>query len=241
MVEMPGMLEDLDDLRTCKDVDTAANMRSELLDYCQKSIDTLQDWKLEMGDLLTKFDFTIAKLPLPTPVRDDELALLHLCNIYWMLCIYLSSTYTYTLATEPPGTTSDETDRGRALWDGPTPDMDPTLNAHRIAHSVHLFFTKHFGAYAINVAIFPLGTALRWLMMVEPVDRISDERQLLINMFVQPFLGTYIGRFLEKLQRDEAAPGLEHLDGARGRHVRAKKWWAGEEAVRDYYVQDLGQ
>ena len=112
---------------------------------------------------------------------------------------------------------------------GPTTEMDPVLNSYRIARCIHLFFEPNFGAYAINTAIFPLAVALRYLLMVEPVDQLSEERKLLVQMFEKPFLGTVVGRFLRNLQKESAdkTPGQD-IPGAEGRHVRAKYWWSRE-------------
>jgi hypothetical protein len=75
------------------------------------------------------------------------------------------------------------------------------------------------------MALFPLGLALRFLIMIEPIEPVSEEKKLLVRSFNRPFMGTYVGRFLENLQKDAKDPQLQRASGMEGRQARALRWW----------------
>ncbi|RGP73114.1 hypothetical protein FLONG3_6430 [Fusarium longipes] len=108
-----------------------------------------------------------------------------------------------------------------------------TSYAYRIAHAMHLLFHPPAGDYSSVAVFFPLGNAIRYLIMTETYggqSTMSNERLLLKKIFARPFLGSFVGRFLQSLQADDGVDygyPAERLVGMVGVEYRARVWWCG--------------
>ncbi|KAF4984015.1 hypothetical protein FZEAL_720 [Fusarium zealandicum] len=224
MVEIPGLLEDLDAFRKAPNAQEAKQLHSSLIKNCQACELALLAWEVEMGETLTAYDYTKAGEPVPLPQTDDDLAVLYLSHMYWMICLLLYSVMGSCemeaphIETQGPSTCSSS-------------QQIATSYAYRIAHSIHMLFQPPAGDYSALAALFPLGNALRYLIMLETSggqNLISEERLMLVEIFTRPFLGSFVGRFLRNLQSEDGIYyGSESIAGMRGIEYRARVWWCG--------------
>ncbi|KAH7233159.1 hypothetical protein BKA59DRAFT_314896 [Fusarium tricinctum] len=230
LVEVPGLLEDLDKFRQASSTEEAIELHSALVSKCRACEIELITWEVEVGDILTIYDYTLAGEPLPLPRDDDDLAVIYLSCYHWMTCLMVYSTIGFC-ELEDPGTK-----RKVSLIDCPSQQV-ATSYAYRIAHAVHLLFQPPAGDYSSVAVFFPFGNALRYLIMTETYGgqmAMSSERLLLVEIFTRPFMGSFVGRFLGNLQADD---GIDYgypigwLLGMRGVEYRARVWWCGRQAA----------
>jgi hypothetical protein len=227
---VPGLLEDLDKFRQASSTEEAIELHSALVSKCRACEIELITWEVEVGDILTIYDYTLAGEPLPLPRDDDDLAVIYLSCYHWMTCLMVYSTIGFC-ELEDPGTK-----RKVSLMDCPSQQV-ATSYAYRIAHAVHLLFQPPAGDYSSVAVFFPFGNALRYLIMTETYGgqmAMSSERLLLVEIFTRPFMGSFVGRFLGNLQVDD---GIDYgypigwLLGMRGVEYRARVWWCGRQAA----------
>ncbi|EKJ67673.1 hypothetical protein FPSE_12190 [Fusarium pseudograminearum CS3096] len=199
LVEVPGLLEDLDFFRQASHSMKSEELADTLKDACRECEFDLLAWEVEIGDILTTYDYTVMGKVLPHPNNDDDLAVIYLSCYYWMTCLMVYSTLGFYELEET------ETGTERHLMDCPSQRIATTY-AYRIAHAIHLLFQPPAGDYSSVAAFFPLGNAIRYLIMTETYGgqrMMSNERLLLTKVFTGPLLGSFVGQFLKNLQADD--------------------------------------
>ncbi|XWX01515.1 hypothetical protein V2A60_009543 [Cordyceps javanica] len=247
LVDIPGLLEDLDQIKDTEDPCSKEQLRQSTLLACEACHQQLVAWEEEVGDDLLIYDYTASGVPLPVPKTDIDTALLQLTSLYWVVCILLYSTVGLVKGEGPqPDTTQVQHGQPSYLSppasvssgipsDMPSPTLDsswqmeadrrnPRLCAYKIAHSVHLFWEPAAGAFGNHVGLFPLGVAMRFLAGTEPIEA-SEPYRLMRQLFRRPFLGTQIGAFLTNLQRESSNAELRKMQGDAGIQARAHAWW----------------
>jgi hypothetical protein len=226
LVEIPGLLEDLDILRQASHQARSKELTNTLMNACRACEKDLLSWEVETGDILTTYDYTVVGKLLPLPDNDDDLAVVYLSCYYWMTCLMMYSTMGFCELEDP------NTNTKPSLMDCPSQRI-ATSYAYRIAHAMHLLFHPPAGDYSSVAVFFPLGNAIRYLIMTETYggqSTMSDERLLLKKIFARPFLGSFVGRFLRGLQADDGVDygyPAERLVGMVGVEYRARVWWCG--------------
>lgn len=256
LMDIPGHLEDLDNVRAAENPYTRARIRKAALFACGANIASIAAWEDEVGPELQIYDYLVSGLPLPIPKTDVDTALLQLTTLYWVVGILLYSTYGMLKKDEmeaetPQPQTSQPTSYlspPSSIASGasgiPSPGMvreerppkvdhrrDPRLLAYKIAYSVHLFWEPAAGAFGNHVGLFPLGVAMRFLASVEPIQT-SEAYAQMRQLFRRPFLGTVVGEFLSNLQKQTPKPELRNMQGDAGIEARAKVWWNEGEKPR---------
>lgn len=244
MIRAPGLLEDLDTIRTSSAAERCPKAWNDLLDKCSRIEQALIAWKVAMNDDLQVYDYTTySGDPLPMPQIDRDFAVLHLSFFYWSCSILLYTTI-HMAANEAD-------DNQLITLPSPIPfsshgypnyrdERNPTLHAHRIVHAMPLSYSPHAGGYAALSSTFPLGVARRYLLVAHFFPHESGSRsaqkEVLQKMLSQPFMGAYSARFIDHLHKvDTPDQKLKDLTGWRGMELRATRWWFGplvEEKVR---------
>ncbi|RFN54369.1 hypothetical protein FIE12Z_1496 [Fusarium flagelliforme] len=223
LVEVPGLLEDLDVLRQASNPTEIERLYNSLMEKCRTCEMALSSWETAVGPILKTYDYIIIGETLPIPRNDDDLAMIYLSCYYWM---------TWLLVLSTKGFTELETSPTLTLMSCPSQILARSY-AYRIAHAMHLLFQPPAGDYTAVAVFFPLGNAIRYLIMAETFggQRImSKERLLLTKIFARPFLGSFVGRFLKNLQADDGVDygySDERLFGMEGVEFRARVWWCG--------------
>ncbi|KAF5630093.1 hypothetical protein F52700_7451 [Fusarium sp. NRRL 52700] len=235
LVEVPALLEDLNIFRETLSIE----LYNSILVRCRTCEVEILALGLGFGESLTTYDYTYTREPLPVPKNDDELAIVYLSCYYWMTCLFIYSTLGFCELES-----MDLYTRGPILS---CPSQRIAMSyAYKIAHAIHLLFDPPAGTYSSVAAFFLLGTALRYLIMVEThggQNIMSKERMFLVNIFTRPFLGSFVGRFLQNLQVDD---GIDYgypadiLLGMRGIEYRARVWWCGlmQAGLPEFTLED---
>lgn len=246
-MDLPGLLEDLDKVKSMEDSQAKEHERQSALFACKLCHNQLTAWEEEVGEDLLVYDYVVSGLPLPVPKTDIDTALLQITNLYWVVGIMLYSTIgllkreaprdrtpppqnNQPSYLSPPASVSSGASSGR-----PSPPpvsacqvendrRSPKLCAYKIAHSVHLFWEPAAGAFGNHIGLFPLGVAMRFLASVEPIET-SEPYQMMRQLFRRPFLGTQIGTFLSNLQKEAPREDLRKMQGDAGIQARAQAWW----------------
>ncbi|KAI9897920.1 hypothetical protein N3K66_007776 [Trichothecium roseum] len=262
MIHLPGLLEDLDTISAHADPPDPQRqtLATERFLYRSRQVEQqLLRWKKNMGHQLDKFDFTKVGCDsnMPTAELDRDFALIHLSCLFWGACLLLYSAMEQAQDLLPTGPAAEETgpDDDDADADNDTTssrqrsrsssheehERSPSIHASRIAHCIGQMFQPRAGNYGAMAALFPLGITLRHLRpgapaaappTAEPRAR-SQEWRMLKELFSRPFMGTYVGRFLSNLRRQDANPVALHGTrgggpmerGAMGMEERARRWW----------------
>jgi hypothetical protein len=221
-VEVPSLLEDIDIFRKTLNKE----LHNSILTRCRSCEAEILALGLEFGESLTTYDYTYTREPLPLPTNDDDLAVIYLTCCYWKTCLFIYSTMGFCELEYPDGY------EGGPILSCPSQRIAMSY-AYKIAHAIHLLFETPAGTYSSVASFFLLGTALRYLIMIETHgghNIMSNERLLLVKIFTRPFLGSFVGRFLQNLQVDD---GIDYgypadtLLGMRGVEYRARVWWCG--------------
>lgn len=232
MIQLPGLLEDLDTVRAFP-VERAPKAWNDLLHRCSSLEEALLVWKSTMGDDLRTYDYTLSDDPRPKPQSDRDFALLHLNFLYWSCSILLYTTIHMASGEAGQHTTHTSpipfSSRGSPNYRN---ERNPTLHAHRIIHAVPISHEHHAGGYGALGSTFPLGLALRYLVVADTFPHEGGSRctqkEFLQAALSQPFMGAYSARFIDHLQRvDTPAPCLKDVTGWRGVELRARRWWFG--------------
>ncbi|OBS24820.1 hypothetical protein FPOA_05357 [Fusarium poae] len=227
LVEVPGLLEDLDILRQAS-YPNGSELANALKGTCHACVLDLLCWEADIGHVLTAYDYTVVGKALPLPKNDDDLAVIYLSCYYWMTCLMVYSTMGFCeLEDQKIGIKLD-------LMDCPS-QIIATSYAYRIAHAIHLLFQPPAGDYSSVAVFFPLGNAIRYLIMTETYggqSMMSNERLLITKVFTKPLLGSFVGQFLKNLQADDDVDygyPAERLIGMVGVEYRARVWWCGTQ------------
>lgn len=234
--DLPGLLEDLDLFQACQDEELAEDLRKDLLLRCRATEVTLHSWKKELGVQLIKYDYTVVGLNLPRPVTDTDFALLHLANLYWVVCLLLYSTM-LPISRKPQ--TRDVSVSNIAAQTQPMGNVQapqnpyssiisPKVYASKIARSVHLFFDESAGFFTSGSALFPMTLIIRFFAMTEKPGQQSEESLALYSLLNKPFMGTHVGRFLDDLHSDmspKSQRSVEPVKVGQPKEKREKIWW----------------
>ncbi|OPB44864.1 Zn2Cys6 transcriptional regulator [Trichoderma guizhouense] len=259
MEDIPFMLVSYDNLRACQDPDRADELRQIAMLNCEHISNSLDIWEQEMGADLHQFDYNVVGSPLPEPKDDTEFSLVYLSSVYWGARLILYSTLgmmnmAYAAASASPGTDSVPSLSGSPASSAPvsTPATSPEetssapglceevprvrmLNpgtfARKIAHAVPLLYGPSAGAMQGASGLFPMALALRFFATTEPPGQRSLESQMIYNLYAKPFVGSFVGRFLQDLQGPQLSEKAK-----RDSEVKAQRnifWYAvlGSESI----------
>ncbi|KAL3483435.1 hypothetical protein BJX62DRAFT_249473 [Aspergillus germanicus] len=250
----------------------------DLLEKCSRLEKALLTWRDTMRDALRTYDHIhyseTNNNPLPTPQVDREFAVLHMSCLYWSCSILLYTTI--HMAATAHGEADDHHLTDDELHFAPSSsssskiiipfssspecpnyynERNPTLHAHRIIHTMPLSHGPFAGGYGALCSTFPLGIALRYLLVAHffphddgsacangggggshhlhhPPGEREREREFLRQTVSQPFMRAYTARFVGHLHKVDNAPGQstlenEHEPGWYGAELRMRRWWFG--------------
>ncbi|GKZ27225.1 hypothetical protein AbraIFM66951_004584 [Aspergillus brasiliensis] len=238
LVQVPGLLEELDTIRACPIAERSPHAWNNLLGECIRIEHMLLAWRETMGSLLQTFDYTHSGIPPQMPQVDRDFAVLQISCLYWSCCILLYTTI-HMVATE------GHQSPGFAYF-LPVPfsspgcpnylnERNPTLHAIRIFHTIPLSHGPYAGGYGALCSTFPLGMALRYSAVAHLFPHegdTQDTHKLFHELVSQPFMRAYTARFVRHLHKVDVA-GKEN-PGWDGVELKMRTWWFGP--MLDQYV-----
>ncbi|KAI3529466.1 hypothetical protein CSPX01_15515 [Colletotrichum filicis] len=205
-VDIPGLLEDLDHMNSCKDLEEKELRRLTLIKECWRVDEELNWWldnlspNKELEELATRGSNS------PTAC---DVAVASIITLYWTICILTYSTLRLAIGTKSPE----------------LPERtDPRLYCTKIANIVDVFFHPSAGTFGIQSAPLPIGMALVYLNSYEEGFN-SETKFKLVSFFGRTANnGISIGKFLMSTQRDGLKPKTSVELSPEGIKAKAKSW-----------------
>ncbi|KAH8883172.1 hypothetical protein GQ53DRAFT_732697 [Thozetella sp. PMI_491] len=204
LVDIPGLLEQVDDMRACGNLEEKRERQLLLQRNCWELDAALRAWSATMkpGRSAESFD-----LNLDCDVPTNDLATAHLMNLYWTVCLLVY------------GTLHQVSDQKADL----PPRTNPALYSHSIALSTAIFFNDNSGWWGQISSAFSTGVAMQYLAASGVKN---DDYKRLHRFFMYRKGGVRLADFLQSLQRLHKDPSkqLVDVDGFEASRVRAMSW-----------------
>ena len=206
LIDMPGLLEDLDALNECPSSQERQRLRQELIGKCWMYDALLLDWANSICPSQQPFGSSYQP-PEDEIVSPQQLAHAHGLSLYWTTCLLLYS----TLASASGSSSILLPER-----------TDPRVYIGSIAKVVPVLLRAGSGMYGQHIAALPLGVALQFAMAT---DSMAHEQAMLVRNFEIP-RGRVVNGFLLSVNCDERRhkSQLTKIDGPESISIRAKTW-----------------
>jgi hypothetical protein len=212
MVELPGLLEDVDDMRQLAPGARKSGSREALVARCWELDSELQAWIARSAPAVNVDELLESGLDhVPT----TELSKVHILQLYSTVCVLL-----YSILRQLSG---------QAQYQLPA-RMDVRTHVMQIVRTMSIMLSQSAARWGMSTAAFPMGVALQTMLAAEPVEQKSEERLALLKFFNGP-RSKEIGSFLDSLLRSttRSRPQLMMQEGNEARKARAEYWSAGGE------------
>ncbi|OAP63364.1 hypothetical protein AYL99_02591 [Fonsecaea erecta] len=184
LIEVPGLLEDLESLLGClsDDVERQMVLRQQLEEKCWAYHSQLQTWSATSGLSTVAFveDKITNRNQDSSEPSSEHFAMAHLGMLYWATCNIVHHVLWYVAG------------KGRADLPGL---IDARLYCRKIVLLMPFLQRPGMGAFFLNIAGFPAAVAVSFLARQDPPGQVSEERRLLENAF-QDHHGTQLRNFL---------------------------------------------
>ncbi|KAJ0274988.1 hypothetical protein COL940_009045 [Colletotrichum noveboracense] len=207
-VDIPGILEDLDELRDCEPGIEKEAKRSRLVNECWRIDRELTRWLDNMGPTEELKDLERRGVDNPTMC---DVVITSIMTLFWTTSILAYSTLRLAL--------------------GPKPDIElpertnPRVFCTKIANIVDVFFHPSAGTFGISSAPLPIGMALVYLNSTEEGFNSEDKRKLVSFFGMRANNGIGIGKFLISTQSDGIVPrGAVQYPKCDAIKDKAKRW-----------------
>jgi hypothetical protein len=207
-VDVPTLLEDLDNAKSCHDAGARLTQLKEVRDKCWHIHGRLTLW------------WSDTQLPDPLDLAMDQvcsvehLMAVYIACIFWAISILVYSTLHIVHAQSPS-----------LLTESPPPQLEPRKYCLKIAQALPLFLSGDSGEFGKHMIIYPTAVALRWLYATDEVDVVSTERKMILGAFDDSGSGAYINGFRDSCQRNSAhGETLKLLEGIEAVRKRGRMW-----------------
>ncbi|CEI63712.1 unnamed protein product [Fusarium venenatum] len=243
LVQIPGLLQDLDLLRDLDPNEVETYEATEkLVRHCLQLEQILVRWKDIMPDAFYLLDSTVVgRQELPSLQTDEDIAVLQPSFLYWSCCIILYTTMHFARQhSNVPEILAREAQvpfphPGEGQFEHP---RNPTLYAHKILYAIPLCHQSQCGSYAVLASTFPLGIAIRYLTASPYFPHTGEHQPVILEtsfmerFMAQAYMASYPSIFLANLNHVEATdPKADSLLGWDGIVRQARKWWFGTRDV----------
>ncbi|XEU97564.1 hypothetical protein FSHL1_002850 [Fusarium sambucinum] len=243
LVQIPGLLQDLDLLRDLDPSEVETYEAAEkLVRQCLQLERILVKWKDIMPDAFHLLDSTVVgRRELPSLQTDEDIAVLQPSYLYWSCCIILYTTMYFSRQhVDMPEVLAREAQvpfahQGERQFEHP---RNPTLYAHKILYAIPLCHQSQCGSYAVLASTFPLGIAIRYLTASPYFPHEGEDQPVILEssfmerFMAQPYMASYPSIFLANLSHVEATDSkADSILGWDGIVRQARKWWFGTRDI----------
>lgn len=142
---MPGLLEDLDRMESCKDKEKQDRLRRELITKCWAHDEQLRAWMALLPPSPDICD-RVCQRPETSPASVEDIALTSGLHNFWITCLLLYGTLRQ--ASGPMATLPDR--------------MDPQVYIHNLVSTAPILLNPRSGMYGQHVTILPFALALQY-------------------------------------------------------------------------------
>ncbi len=191
LVDIPGLLEDFDNMQSCTEAGRQEALRLEVVEKCWEHDGQLLHW---FGRVVCQADHP-GRRPVPTSREKDAItyvAVIHGMTLFWTACLVVYSIL--SLASGPEAGLPDRT--------------DPRYYARKLAEAIPILLHPSAGLYGLQSASLPLEIALRYTTAITCSP--SRETDLLMGALrtLKANLGTRMPRFVGTVTGCGAEAGM---------------------------------
>lgn len=186
LIEVPGLLEDLDILKAQHDPSSYKILRHELIQKGWALESELAAWRSTVKIGNTAYSLNV----LSTPFSMDLFAAAHIMCIYWCACIVTYSTLRDVLSAPEAACLP--------------PHMDPRIYFRRIAEAVTIMLHPSSGLYGVQATNFP---TLLVLMYMDACGGMEEVREMILDAYRRTGRDKVVERFHASMRRQEAKSG----------------------------------
>ncbi|KAF9873536.1 hypothetical protein CkaCkLH20_08995 [Colletotrichum karsti] len=196
LTDVPALLQDLDLLQQAM----TSNMSRRFL-RTYRRLDKEIVWWLENLSPPQKTLDALHERHYENPTA-DELAVAHVMTYFWTACIFVYSSLHTTLLAPLEILGADAVELSERT--------DPRRYCMKIADTVEVFFQPEAGTFGMHAAPFPIGIAMKYLMLTEGY---TEDFMRFLEYFSRQSDGEAMGRFLvnslpEWMTKDESIPQI---------------------------------
>lgn len=206
-VDVPGLLEDLDHLRSCKDGTEKEARRIRLINECWRIDAELNWWLDNLSPKQELEELLVRGLHNPTAYDVVAASIMSLC---WTICILTYSTLRLAMGSKSGLELPERT--------------DPYLYCVKVAQIVDIFFHPAAGTFGIQSAPLPIGMSLVYLNSTEAGFNSEPKRKLVSFFGRKGSNGISIGKFLISTQRDGLTPKSCVAATPEGIRAKSRQW-----------------
>ncbi|KAL7952251.1 hypothetical protein V8C34DRAFT_319209 [Trichoderma compactum] len=182
LVDIPTVLEELDDLQDETDLEKKRKRQEALVQTCWKYDRDLCAWYTSFGPNKMAEDFDSEP---DAVISMEDIARAHTLNLYWTTCLILYNVM-----------------RRAAISQTELPArVDPLTCCRHIARSLPVFLKESVGVCGLSIVLSPVGMALRFLS----AEKDSDEYSRIRSFIDHGVQGFHLGKFLNSSQSNASA------------------------------------
>ncbi|KAL5087879.1 hypothetical protein Trisim1_007289 [Trichoderma cf. simile WF8] len=179
LVDIPTILEKLDDLQDETNIEKKRKRQEVLLQTCWKYDRDLLAWFMSFSPNKVADNFEYEP---DAEISMEDIARTHTLNLYWTTCLILYNAM-----------------RRITVWPTELPArIDPLICCRNIARSLPIFLKKNSGLWCLSIVLFPVGMALRFLS----AEKDSDEYSRIRHFIDHGVQGFHLGQFLKSSRRN---------------------------------------
>ncbi|KAL6790358.1 hypothetical protein GGI42DRAFT_336920 [Trichoderma sp. SZMC 28013] len=182
LVDIPTVLEKLDDLQDETDREKIRKRQEALVQTCRKYDRDLFAWYTSFGPNQMAEDFDYEP---DTEISMEDIARAHTLNLYWTTCLILYNVMRRATVSQTELPTR----------------VDPLTCCRHIARSLPVFLKESVGLWGLSIVLFPVGMALRFLS----AEKDSDEYSRIRSFIDHGVQGFHLSQFLNSSQRNASA------------------------------------
>ncbi len=178
LIDIPGLLEDLDNMRSCDNASRQAALRLRLIQKCWEHDRRLLQWcgLVCRGENPSKHAFPESR------GRDivTYVAIIHGMSLFWITCLILYSTL--QMASEPQACLPERT--------------DPNHYARKLTEVISILLQPSAGLYGLQSMSLPLEIVLQYAMTTSSLSK-ENETLLMTVGALKDDLGSGMARVVD--------------------------------------------
>lgn len=164
LVDIPGLVEDFDNMRLCTDASRQATLRLELIQKCWDCDRQLLAWLTLLRHLVSPGDHP-GPGPPPGPLSED--LVIHVAQVHGMSLFWTTSLVLYSILQMASGPQANLPER-----------TNPTYYARKLVEAITTLLNPKAGLYGQQSAALPLEIALQYTGVI---GSSSGESEVLLE------------------------------------------------------------
>lgn len=211
MQDLPAIVEQVAAFSALRHIGATEQLEKRIIVQCYDLTQRFAAWMQRTSPDILKFDYTVAKVPLPMPMDDADITLLHLSMMYWIALMILYSFLQFfnKRRSEYDSDINEKTDHESPTWHNDKTDQEPYSNtiaeespnlyASKCVHALHLFWVYEGNIAENLVGLVPLWFATHYYINRSSTEHKGNELDLLRNALGTNIFGSSAASHLAKI------------------------------------------